>query len=109
LRSADSDNEDQWWVPRADTLAWRTWDEEIVLFDDRSDETHHFDIATAAVFEMLVAKPASMRDVAAMLADRLQVQTDGELVGMVHEIVRILHDKHIISIKRKHTDATGLQ
>jgi PqqD family protein of HPr-rel-A system len=109
LRPAEFDRDDQWWVPRADALAWRTWDDEIVLYDDRSDETHHFDAATAAVFETLVAKPASMHELTTMLADRLQVRVDGELASMVREIVLILHAKHIISVTSTRPDAPGSQ
>lgn len=96
--SAAFDPDSTWRIACADALEWRSWDEEIILYDERSDETHHFDIATAGVFEALEEKPASVRDLAAVLADKLQVQPDGELVSMVTEIVRILHEKRIIAV-----------
>ena len=107
MRPAEFDRDDQWWVPDAKALAWRTWDDEIVLYDDRSDETHHFNVATAAVFETLAAEPASLRELAAMLADRLQVRADDELIGMVCEIVQILQEKHIVSVVDTGPDAAA--
>jgi PqqD family protein of HPr-rel-A system len=98
LPSVELDSADRWWIPRPETLAWRTWDEEIILYDERADETHHFDIATAAVFEALVAKPASLRELVRMLADRLQVRADDELASMVCQIVRMLDEKHLLCV-----------
>ena len=99
------DVDGNWWVPRADALEWRSWDEEVVLYDERSDEIHHFDLATAAVFETLAARPASMRELATVLADKLQVQADGELALMLAEIVRMLREKRIISVADPGHDA----
>jgi len=109
LPPAGFDVVDRWWVPCTEALEWHTWDGEIVLYDERSDETHHFDVTTAAVFEMLAAKPASMRELATLLAEKLQVQADDELASMVCEIVRILHEKHIISVTSTRSDAPGSQ
>jgi PqqD family protein of HPr-rel-A system len=105
LRPATFDVDDKWWIPCADALEWRSWDEEIVLYDDRSDETLHFDIATTAVFETLAAIPASVRELATVLADKLQVQADGELTRMVAQIIRMLHDKRIIAVTSPGRDA----
>jgi len=105
LQPVAFDIDGNWWVHRADALEWRSWDEEVVLYDERSDETHHFDVATAAVFETLAARPASMRELAAVLADKLQVQADAELARMVAEIVRVLHEKRIISVADPGRDA----
>jgi PqqD family protein of HPr-rel-A system len=107
LQPGAFDSDDQWWIPDADALAWRSWDDEIVLYDDRSDETHHFNVATAAVFETLAVRPASTQELATMLAERLEVRVDDELVAMVCEIVRILREKHIISVTGIRADVTG--
>ena len=90
--------DDKWSIPCPDALEWRSWDEEIALYDERSDEIHYFDVATAAVFETLAVKPASMPELATVLADKLEVQVDGELARMVAEIVRMLHEKQIIAV-----------
>ena len=79
-----------------------------MLYDERFDETHHFDIATACAFEALAAKPASVRELAAVLADKLQVQADAEMMGMVAEIVRMLHEKRIIALTGADRDAVDL-
>lgn len=105
MRPAALGIDDKWSIPCADALEWRSWDEEIVLYDERSDETHHFDIATAAVFETLAEKPTSVRELATVLADKLQVQADGELASMVAEIVRMLHEKRIIAVASPVRDA----
>jgi len=52
----------------------------------------------AAVFEALSASPCTADELAAILAERLQVQADAELAGAVGEIVRMLREKCIAAI-----------
>jgi hypothetical protein len=43
---------------RADGLLWRSWDDEVVVYDDRSGDTHRL-AARAAVVFLALASPAA--------------------------------------------------
>ena len=84
-----------WTVEAPEALAWRSWDGEIVLYDDRTGDIHHFDVASTAIFEGILSEPRALRDLISLTADRLQVVTDSELEGMVREILRVLSEKRL--------------
>ena len=100
--------DEQWWVPDPNALEWRSWDGEVVLYDERSGEILYFDPETSAIFEMLTTAPTSLHDLTTELADELQVQADGELEGMVATIVRMLHGKHIVAVTSLGCNATDI-
>jgi PqqD family protein of HPr-rel-A system len=48
-------------------LAWRCWDGEYIVFHAFSGMTHYLDAAAGAVFELLLERPATVRDLAIAL------------------------------------------
>jgi len=86
-----------WTIEAPQALAWRSWDGEILLYDDRTGDVHHLDVASAAIFESVLTGPRSLRDLVASTADRLEVVTDSELDGMVREILRVLSQKRVVA------------
>jgi PqqD family protein of HPr-rel-A system len=86
-----------WTVEAPQELAWRSWDGEIVLYDDRTGDIHHFDVASAAIFERILLEPRSLPDLIVSTADRLQVVADDELEDMVREILRVLGEKRVVA------------
>jgi hypothetical protein len=84
-----------WMVEASREFSWRRWDGEIVLYDDRTGDIHHFDVAGATIFEQLLSGPRPVRDLVSLTADRLRVVGDSELAGMVWEILMALREKHV--------------
>lgn len=79
-----------WAIADPDELAWRSWEDGLVVYDARSDQTNRYDPITAEVFEELQAGPRRLDALAAAVAERLGVLADGELRAMVSEILRVL-------------------
>ena len=48
-------------------LAWRCWDGEYIVFHPFSGMTHYLDATAGAVFELLLERPATIRDLAIAL------------------------------------------
>jgi PqqD family protein of HPr-rel-A system len=84
-----------WTVEAAQALAWRSWEGEMVLYDDRTGDIHHFDVASAAIVERLLSGPRSLQELISLAADKLQVVADSELEAMVREILRVLGEKRV--------------
>jgi hypothetical protein len=95
--AAAGDLDRMWTVEAPQAWAWRSWDGEVMAYDDRTGDVHHFDVASAAVFETVLTEPRSLRDLVASTADRLRVVIDSELEGMVREILRVLGEKRVVA------------
>jgi hypothetical protein len=91
LIAADS----RWAIGDCTSLAWRVWDDGLVIYDARSDEIHRFDGVTGEVFDELVLEPRSFSELKAAVSERLAVVADAELEQLVAEILGLLHSKNI--------------
>jgi PqqD family protein of HPr-rel-A system len=49
------------WQVQAESLAYREWDAELVVFNERTGHTHHLGPLGRAVLVALLARPAGMR------------------------------------------------
>jgi PqqD family protein of HPr-rel-A system len=52
---------------------WREWDGEIVAYNDRTGDTHHFADLSAWLFRLLTRAPASNAAIAAAVADEIEL------------------------------------
>ncbi len=79
----NSDNPHQatraWRVNTAHVLSWRTWDGEVVIYDDLSGDTMKLELMMAEAFHYLQRKPASQSDLIAFLARSFDLQDDARL------------------------------
>jgi PqqD family protein of HPr-rel-A system len=46
-----------------DALCWRHFDDETVVFDDRSGDTHGLDPLAAQIFEYLLERPVTLDEI----------------------------------------------
>jgi PqqD family protein of HPr-rel-A system len=59
-----------WRVTPGQTLHWREWDDEVVLYNDLSGSTHLLDGAALDLLQTLLIRPADAGMLAVELADR---------------------------------------
>jgi PqqD family protein of HPr-rel-A system len=52
---------------------WREWDGEIIAYNDRTGDTHHFADLSAWLFRFLTRAPASERAIVAAVADEVEL------------------------------------
>jgi hypothetical protein len=84
-----------WGIGDPEDLAWRQWDDGLVVYDARSDQINRFDPITGEVFDELQAEPRRLGDLVPAMAERLGVVADNELKDLVAEILRILCAENI--------------
>jgi len=75
-----------WRVVPGQSLAFREWDEEAVLYNDLSGGTHLLDGAAVDVLLALRAGPADAAALAERLAGRFEADTD-ELRAMIEDML----------------------
>ena len=76
-----------WQVVPGQSLAFREWDGEAVLYNDLSGNTHLLDGAAIEVLEALRLAPATAATLASALADRIECDADDELPTLIDELL----------------------
>jgi PqqD family protein of HPr-rel-A system len=85
-----------WRIAAPAQLSWRSWEGEIVLYNDRSGNTHHLEAVAAEAFEALLAAPADQTELAGRVAASLEIPVDGELLDVIGSIVKRLRTFDLI-------------
>jgi PqqD family protein of HPr-rel-A system len=79
---------DRWRID-APSLAWRQWDDELVLYNDVSGSTHQLGAFGAEVLLCLLRRPdgAFLDDVIADLAERVELPDESQLASEVERVL----------------------
>lgn len=81
-----------WQLMRGQSLVYRCWDDEAVLYNDLSGATHLLGPAALCVLEALRPGPAVVAALAASLQNEFDVDQDslaGELDALLGELARL--------------------
>jgi PqqD family protein of HPr-rel-A system len=66
---ASIDGRELWRLPEGVWLLWQSWDEdEIIVFNQASDQTHLLDAFSAAVLRQIEGSPQTISDLACLFA-----------------------------------------
>jgi|SRR5579863_845753 len=74
----------------ATAVDWRAWDGEIVAYDDRSGDTHHFADFAGWLFARLAAAPADARSLTAVATDAVELRC-GAPAATVDRTLALFH------------------
>jgi PqqD family protein of HPr-rel-A system len=79
-------NRDPFWRPLApDALAARSWDDELVVYNDATGNTHHLSVLGRGVMMMLLSHPSGipLSTIVRAIADDAGTAADDELAEVV--------------------------
>ncbi len=65
-----------WCLPTGAELLWQTWDDEVIVFNTASGQTHLLDALSAAVLEEIENRPGDVDRLALRLAERFELDTE---------------------------------
>ena len=68
-----------WQLPAGAELLWQTWDEEVIVFNTASGQTHLLDALSAAVLKEVENRPGDIDQLALRLAERFELDTEALL------------------------------
>ncbi len=74
-----------WRLPAGAQLLWRSWDDEVVVYNVASQQTHLLDAFSAAALREIEAAPKTPDQLRARLGDALDAD-HGELAARLAEI-----------------------
>jgi PqqD family protein of HPr-rel-A system len=85
-----------WRTVRGDTLKWRCWAGDYVVFNPLSGHTHFLDIVTGQILTLLMAGSCTASAVRSSLSRFLEVPDDDKLAANVDDILMRLEDAGLV-------------
>jgi PqqD family protein of HPr-rel-A system len=73
-------------------LAWRCWDGEYIVFHPFSGMTHYLDATAGVVFELLLERPATVRDLTIELESLTEMPASDVICAAVQQVLRRFED-----------------
>jgi PqqD family protein of HPr-rel-A system len=81
-----------WRLLKPEGVAWRCWDDEYIVFHPFSGMTHYLDATAGTVFERLLDRPATVRDLTDELARLADTPATDILAAAVEHVLRRFDD-----------------
>ena len=88
---------DLWRAAAPDALAWRQWDDDVVLYNDATGSTHHLGPLGGEVMLCLLRHPGGI-DVTALSRDMSAIIEIPDELHLVAEIQRALDDLALLQL-----------
>ena len=88
----------RWAACHSESLIWRDWDDGSAVYDQRSGQTHVFDLMARLVLMELGEAPASVRELADRVAETAGVNPDASLRNQLHTLLGELEDLGLVEV-----------
>jgi PqqD family protein of HPr-rel-A system len=91
------DDSTRWTVPDANALVWRTWDDEFLVYNTASGQTHHLNLLAGEALRSLEAKAADRCELVRRLADQFGIAEDSSPLQMIERLIGELDELGLIA------------
>lgn len=85
-----------WRITQGCELRWRSWNDEYVVYNSGSGDTHLLDLLSAEILEKIEEVPASSRALEDWVAGRVAADSIPEISGYVSDLLLQLHSLALI-------------
>jgi PqqD family protein of HPr-rel-A system len=79
----------RWGVPDANALAWRVWDDEFLVYNTASGQTHHLNLLAGEALRSLETEAADVCELIRRLANQFEIARDSPPLQVMD---RLIHD-----------------
>jgi PqqD family protein of HPr-rel-A system len=97
MRGAPGEECIRWAVPSKNLLAWRIWDDEFLVYNAASGQTHHLNLLAGEALRSLEVEPAETRELVGRLADRFEIAEDSPPLRMIDRLIDELDELGLIA------------
>jgi PqqD family protein of HPr-rel-A system len=87
----------RWVVSDANPLVWRVWDNQFLVYNTASGQTHHLNFLAGEALRSLEAKAADGRELVRRLADEFEISEDSPPLQMIDRLIRELDELGLIA------------
>ena len=95
VRGAPDKEGKRWAVPKG--LAWRIWDDEFLVFNTASGQTHHLNLLAGEALRSLEAEPARTPELVRRLASQFEIAEDSPLLQAIDRLIHELDELGLIA------------
>ena len=92
----DSASDPEWELAEGSRLHWVSWDDEHVVFDEGSGNTHLLDFLTAEVLKVLEQSRGAVPALVGRVAARLDLDPDADLERRIREAVERFREAGLV-------------
>jgi PqqD family protein of HPr-rel-A system len=89
-----------WQVSEGCQFVWQLWDDEYVVFDHGSGNTHFLDPVAAEALQALVASPADLRGLTQRIGARIGVEADPAFEQRIRETLDRFREAGLVEPSR---------
>ena len=86
-----------WRVPPGNMLTWRVWDDEFLVYNTTSGQTHHLNFLAGEALRSLEAEPGSTSELVCRLADQFEIAQDSPPLQMIDRLMRQFDELGLIA------------
>jgi PqqD family protein of HPr-rel-A system len=86
-----------WRVPPENMLGWRAWDDEFLVYNTASGQTHHLNLLAGEALRSLEAEPGSANDLVCRLAEQFGIAQDSPPLQMIDRLIGELDELGLIA------------
>jgi PqqD family protein of HPr-rel-A system len=86
-----------WRVPPGNMLSWRVWDDEFLVYNAASGQTHHLNFLAGEALRSLEAEPGSASELVCRLADQFEIAQDSTPLQMIDRLIRQFDELGLIA------------
>jgi PqqD family protein of HPr-rel-A system len=86
-----------WTVPVGNLLVWRVWDDEFLVYNTASGQTHHLNLLAGEALRSLEAEPGSASDLVCRLADQFEIAVDSPPLRTIDRLIREFDELGLIA------------
>jgi PqqD family protein of HPr-rel-A system len=90
-----------WRITRGCQLLWRRWDEEYIVYNTGSGNTHLLDSISGDVLRYLEEHPSNQQKLAAELAGGLDLNKTPEISSQIEELLIRFRDLGLIEFTQR--------
>jgi PqqD family protein of HPr-rel-A system len=97
MRGAPGEESICWAVPGTNLLAWRIWDDEFLVYNAASGQTHHLNLLAGEALCSLEVEPAQTRELVRRLANQFKIAEDSPPLQMIDRLIHELDELGLIA------------
>jgi len=84
-------------VPDVNALVWRVWEDEFLVYNTTSGQTHHLNLLAGEALRSLEAEAAHECELVRRLADQFEIAEDSPPLQMIDRLIRELDELGLIA------------
>ena len=87
----------RWAVPGENVLVWRAWDNEFLVYNTASGQTHHLNLLAGEALRSLEAEGARTDELICRLSGQLEIAEDSPPMQMIGRLIREFDELGLIA------------